>query len=176
MILLCAALPLMQPSAAVEIAYDLLRCNDIQWHGVVPLREHINFLMLLAHSRANMLGHSSHAIAAAAILTSLRLQAGLVAAAAAAAQLPAAAGADGAVACAAEMWAMLEGAAPPPPAAWSDVVKSAPTAMESKAGPGRASPGAEESECAPTTGQIALVIFARPCPRRWSESRTEPVG
>ncbi len=60
------------------------------------MREHMDFLMLLAHSRADMLRHSRRAIAAAAILTSLRLQAGpaAAAAAAAAAQLPPAAGAD----------------------------------------------------------------------------------
>ena len=168
MILRCAARPLTQHSAAFEIADDLLRCSDFQWHGLVPLREHISFLMLLAHSRPDMLLHSSRAIAAAAILTSLRLQAGT--AAAAAAQLPPACGADETVACAAAMWAMREGVAPPASP------KPAPAAIESQAEPGRASPGAAEAECAQNTGQIALVSFARPGPRRSSESRTEPVA
>ena len=161
--MLFSARPLTHHSAAFEIADDLLRCNDFQSHGVVPLREHINFLMLLAHSRADMLRHSSRAIAAAAILTSLRLQAGPAAAAAAAAQLPAAAGADGAVACAATMWAMREGVAPPSPAACSDVAKPV---SASKARPGGASPGAAESdsECALRTGNIVISTFARPCP------------
>ena len=152
-------------SAAFEIADDLLRSSDFQSHGVVPLREHIDFLMLLAHSRADMLCHSSRAIAAAALLTSLRIQAGPAAAAAAAAQLPPAAAADGASACAAAMWALREGAAPPPPAAWSDVAKSAPAAIdsESKAGSGRASEGAAgRVPLVPLTGDVPLASFAPP--------------
>ena len=168
---------LTQHSTAFEIADDLLRCSDFQWHGLVPLREHINFLMLLAHSRPDMLLHSSRAIAAAAILTSLRLQGGPAAAASAAAQLPPAAAAEGGAACAAAMWAMREGAAPPPQPAWSPVAMPAPAAIESKAGPGRASPGAaEDSEAQATTGLITLAGFAIPCPRCSSEPRTEPAA
>ena len=139
---------MMNLSVAFEIADDLLRCTDFRTHGVLPLPEHINSLMLLAHSRADMLRHSSRAIAAAALLTSLRLQAGPAAAAAAAARLPPAVGADGACACAAAMWAMRgEGAAPPPPAAWPDVTKPKPAATAS---------GVGSAEYAPTTGQVAV--------------------
>jgi hypothetical protein len=181
-----AARPLTKHSAAFEIADSLLRCNDFHSQDVVPLREHINFLMLLAHSRADMLHHSSRAIAAAAILTSLRLQAGPVAAAAASAQLPPAVDADEAAACAAAMWAMREDTAPPPraspappppaspappapPATWSNVVKPAPPAAAIKRGadPGLSSPVTGEM----TTGAIALVSFRfKPsCPRRSPE-------
>ena len=148
------ALSLTQHSAAFEIADDLLRCSDFQWQGLVPLREHTSFLMLLAHSSPDMLLHSSRAIAAAAILTSLRLQAGPAAAASAAAQLPPAVAADGVVACAAAMWAMREAA---------------------DGEPGRPRPGlsggggvgARAEHRADRARRLAL-----PCPHRSSESRT----
>jgi hypothetical protein len=145
--------------AAFEIADDLLCCTDFQSHGVLPLRKHIDFHMLLAHSRADMLHHSSRAIAAAALLTSLRLQAGPAAAAAAAKRLPPAIGADGAEACAAVMWAMQEGATPPPTAVCADVTKPAPAAAESKDRPGRNSHGAGSAECGLVTGDVPLVKF-----------------
>ena len=150
--------------AAFEIADDLLRCTDFQSHGALPLREHMDLLMLQAHSRADMLHHSSRAIAAAALLTSLRLQVGPAAAAAAAKRLPPAIGADGADACVAAMRAMREGAAPP--AAWADVAKPAPAATESKGGPGRNSQGADATEesRAPVTGKVVVLAFG-PEPR-----------
>ena len=147
-----AALSLTKHLAAFEIADDLLRCTNFRSHGVLPLPEHINFLMLLAHSRGDMLRHSSRAIAAAALLTSLRLQAGPAAAAAAAAQLPPAISADGVGACAVAMWAMRgeEDAAPLPPASCPDVAKPATTATASDAG---------AAESVRNTGQVAMYNF-----------------
>ena len=125
--------------AAFEIADDLVRCTDFESLGVLPLREHADFLMLLAHSRADMLHHSSHAIAAAALLTSIRLQAGAAAASAAAKRLPPAIGADAANACAAAMWAIRT-----------------PAASEAKP-----KPAAPQSKAGRVTGHVPVVRFIR---------------
>jgi hypothetical protein len=82
-------------------------------NGVRPLRERIDFLLLLSHVRPEMLHHSCCDLAAASILTSLRMQAGAAAADAAAARMV---GVEliGARACAGQLWAILEAGVPGP--------------------------------------------------------------
>ncbi len=60
---------------AFEIASELLRhANLPDGSRPPPLREHVDFLVLLAHFRPDMLRHSCHDIATAAIHTALRAQ------------------------------------------------------------------------------------------------------
>ena len=97
--------------AAFEIAEELQRDACFSATGTAPTPSHVNTLLLLAHSRADLLHHSCQDLAAAALLTSIRIQAGpaaLNAAAAAATleRLPAFA-AGRAMACAADMWAVV---------------------------------------------------------------------
>ena len=83
--------------AAFEIATELLRHPALAADAVSqPLREHVDFLLLLAHFRPDMLKHSCRDIAAAAILTAFRAQG-------AAADPLAAFASSGVLACAARM-------------------------------------------------------------------------
>ena len=79
---------------AFEVADEILcHAEPLNQH---PLRENIDFLLLLAHFRPDMLKHSCRDIAAAAILTAFRAQG-------AAADPLAAFASSGVLACAARM-------------------------------------------------------------------------
>ncbi len=61
--------------AAFEIAAELLRHPSLAEEAAsLRLREHVDFLLLLAHFRSDMLKHSCRDIAAAAILTACRVK------------------------------------------------------------------------------------------------------
>ncbi len=83
--------------AAFEIAAELLRHPNLAEDAASrALREHVDFLLLLAHFRSDMLKHSCRDIATAALLTALGTQAAV------AGQLPAVTS-PSVLACAARM-------------------------------------------------------------------------
>ena len=84
-----------------------MRCVDFHVIGISPIRNHLTTLLLLSHLEPDMLQHSCLDIAAAAILTCLRLQGGPAAAVAAQQLLPSIVSAERARACGVEMLAML---------------------------------------------------------------------
>ena len=90
--------------AAFDVAEELL---DTSVHEIGPYRQHMNTLLFLSHLDPDMLQHSCLDIAAAAILTCLRLQSGPAAAAAAEERLPRAIRGERARECGERMLAML---------------------------------------------------------------------
>jgi hypothetical protein len=100
----------MRRRAACEIADELLRASEIDPLLASPLRQHVHFLLLLAHFHAAMLRFPSRDLAAAAILTSLRTHSGDAAAAAAEARLPRGTDLGAARACAAALCGLVTAA------------------------------------------------------------------
>ena len=104
-ILTCTSLP------AFEIAEELLKDPKLRHLDCKILRQQIDFFMLLAHSRAELLPHPCRCLAAAAILTALRLQA-IPAPTPSGSWMPSQLLCEGTRSCATWMWAVVQAGGP----------------------------------------------------------------